>query len=168
VPIFPESETMFFAKVVDAQIEFPKGDAQGKASQLTLHQNGRDITAKRLDDAEAKRLADAAAAVAKRFKDQIATAGSEAALRKMIEDVRLGKPDYETMSSGLAAATRQQLPQLQSTVTQLGAIQSVIFKGVGPAGADIYQVKFENGSLEYRIWLAPDGKVESANFRPVQ
>ena len=168
MPIFPESETLFFAKVVDAQIEFPKVDAEGKASQMTLHQNGRDITAKRLDDAEAKRLGDAAASVAKRFKDQTAAPGSEAALRKMIEDVRLGKPDYDTMSSGLAAATRQQLPQLQPMITQLGAIQSITFTGVGPAGADIYQVKLEKGSLEYRIWLAPDGKVESANVRPVQ
>ncbi|MCU1261924.1 MAG: beta-lactamase [Bryobacterales bacterium] len=167
VPIYPESETMFFLKVVDAQVEFPKEDALGKVNQLTLHQNGRDITARRLDDVEAKRLADAAAAAAKRFKDQTAAPGSEAALRKMIEDVRLGKPDYDTMSSGLAAATRQQLSQLQSSVTQLGAIQSITFKGVGPAGPDIYQVKFENGSLEYRIWLAPDGKVESANVHPI-
>ena len=167
VPIFPESDTMFFLKVVDAQLEFPKTDAHGVPTQLTLHQNGRDITAKRLDDAEARRVADAAAAVAKRFKDQTPAPGGEAALRKMIEDIRLGKPDYNTMSSGLAAATRQQLSQLQSTVIQLGAIQSVTFKGVGPAGPDIYRVKFESGSLEYRISLAPDGKVESANVRPV-
>ena len=40
-------------KAVDAQIEFPK-DGQEKASQLTLHQNGRDQAAKRLDDAEFK------------------------------------------------------------------------------------------------------------------
>ena len=66
IPIFPESETMFFLKVVDAQIEFPKDDAQGKASQLILHQNGRDQTAKRLDDAEFRRIADAAAVTAKR------------------------------------------------------------------------------------------------------
>jgi hypothetical protein len=168
LPIFPESETMFFQKAVDAQIEFPKVDGEGKASQLTVHQNGRDATAKRLDDAEAKKVADAAAAVAKRFKDQTAAPGSEAALRKMIEGLRGGKPDYDTMSSGLAAATRQQLTQLQSTISQLGAVQSLAFKGVGPAGPDIYQVKFEKGSLEYRIWLAPDGKIESANVRPVQ
>lgn len=54
-PIFPQSETVFFLKVVDAQIEFPKDDGSGKASQLTLHQNGRDITAPRVDDAEQKR-----------------------------------------------------------------------------------------------------------------
>jgi CubicO group peptidase (beta-lactamase class C family) len=35
VPVYPESETMFFAKVVDAQIEFPKLDAQGNPNQLT-------------------------------------------------------------------------------------------------------------------------------------
>lgn len=168
VPIFPQSETLFFLKVADAQIEFSKDAGQGPASQLTLHQNGRDVIARRLDDAEAKRLADAAAAVAKRVKDQTAAPGSEAALRKLIEDVRVGKPDYDTMSPGLAAATRQQLPQLQSSITQLGAIQSVTFKGVGPAGPDIYQVKFEKGSLEYRIWLAADGKVESASVRSIQ
>jgi hypothetical protein len=42
----------------------------------------------------------------------------------------------------------------------------VIFKGVGPGGADIYQVNFENKSVDYRIWLGADGKTESANLRP--
>ena len=41
------------------------------------------------------------------------------------------------------------------------------FKGVGPGGPDIFEVKFEKGSLEYRIWLAPDGRVESANVAVV-
>src|SRR6185369_658377 len=132
-----------FLKVVDAQLEFPKVEEGGKAGQLTLHQNGRSITGKRMDDAAAKALADAAVAAAKRFQDQKAAPGSEAALRKLIEDVRAGKPDYESMSPGLAGATRQQLPQLQSTVKELGAIQSLTFKGVGPAGPDIYTVKFE-------------------------
>jgi len=39
-PLFAESETRFFLKVVDAQVEF-SGD------HLILHQGGRDITAKR-------------------------------------------------------------------------------------------------------------------------
>jgi hypothetical protein len=84
----------------------------------------------------------------------------------MMEELRLGKPTYDLMSTGLATATRQQLPQLQSMITGLGALQSVNFKGVGPGGADIYQVKFEKGSLDYRIWLGSDGKIESANVRP--
>jgi hypothetical protein len=163
VPIYPDSETTFFPKVVDAEIEFAKD-----GSQMTLHQNGRDMVAKRLDEAAAKKVADAAAAAAQRYKDQKAAPGSEAALRKMIADLVAGKPDYEMMSSGLADATRTQLPQLQPMIADLGAVQSVTFKGVGPAGPDIYTVKFEKGALEYRIWLSPDGKVDSANLHPVQ
>jgi CubicO group peptidase (beta-lactamase class C family) len=166
--IFPRSETMFFLKTVDAEIEFSGNDAQGRPAQLTLHQNGRDTTAKRLDDAEFKRIADAAAALAKRVKDQTPMPGSEAALRTSIEGLRNGRPNYDSMSPGLAATTRQQLPQLQAAIVQLGSVKSIAFKGVGPAGADIYEIKFENGSLEFRIGLGPDGKIESAGMRPVQ
>ncbi len=47
VPIFAESEREFFAKVVDAQITFVT-DAQGHATELILHQGGRDMHAKRV------------------------------------------------------------------------------------------------------------------------
>ncbi|HEX4594210.1 MAG TPA: serine hydrolase [Bryobacteraceae bacterium] len=167
VPIFPESETMFFAKVVSAQIEFPATSTDGKAGQLTLHQNGRDLIGKRLGDDEAKRMSDAAAAAAKRFKDQTATPGSEAVVREAMEKLRTGTPDYDRLSPALADATRQQLPQIQAMITGLGSLRSVAFKGVAPNGADIYQVKFEGGSLEYRILIGQDGKIEGANIRPV-
>lgn len=48
VPIFAESERGFFAKVVDAQITFVP-DAQGRATELILHQGGRDMHAKRFE-----------------------------------------------------------------------------------------------------------------------
>lgn len=167
IPIFPESKTMFFPKVVNAELEFARDDDRGRPTELILHQNGRDMSFKRLDDAQAKTLLDAAAAFARRFKDQTAAPGSGAALRKMVEDLIAGKPDYGQMSPGLADATRQQLPQMQSTLSKLGAMQSMAFKGVGPAGPDIYTLKFENGALEYRIWLGADGKIEGANVRPI-
>ena len=71
------------------------------------------------------------------------------------------------MSAQLADITRQQLPQLKSTMAQLGALQSVTFAGVGPGGADIYQVKFEHGTTEWRIMLGTDGKAVSIGFRPI-
>jgi CubicO group peptidase (beta-lactamase class C family) len=40
-PIFAESETLFFYKVVDAQLEFVKNE-KGEITGLVLHQNGRD------------------------------------------------------------------------------------------------------------------------------
>ena len=165
LPLTPLSANTFTPKVVDAQLEFPK-DEQGPSSQLVLHQNGRDMTAKRLSDAEAKAVLDAAADFDRRFKEQKPAAGSEAAVRRMVEGVVAGKPDYDLMSPGLANLTRQQLTALQSTFAGYGALRSITFKGVGPGGADIYQVKFEKASIDYRIWLTPDGKVESVNFRP--
>jgi CubicO group peptidase (beta-lactamase class C family) len=39
--IFAESETLFFLKVVDAQVEFVKDD-KGQVTAMILHQNGRD------------------------------------------------------------------------------------------------------------------------------
>jgi CubicO group peptidase (beta-lactamase class C family) len=162
--IFPKGEREFFLKVVDAQLTFDV-DADGRATQVSLLQNGMKQTAARLNDSESKRIADDQTAVAKRFKDQTQAPGSEAALRRNIDELRLGEPKYELMSPGLASVTRQQLPQLKASINQLGAVESVTFKGVGPAGADIYEVKFEHGSTEWRIMLESDGKVASVGFR---
>ena len=46
LPIFPESETKFFLKIVDAQLEF-QNDAGGAITAVVLHQNGVDQTAAR-------------------------------------------------------------------------------------------------------------------------
>jgi len=45
--IFPEGETEFFAKIADIQITFKAGD-QGLATELVVHQMGRNTPAKRL------------------------------------------------------------------------------------------------------------------------
>ena len=48
VQIYAESEKDFFLKVVEAQITF-KTDAQGRATELILHQNGLDQRAPRME-----------------------------------------------------------------------------------------------------------------------
>jgi CubicO group peptidase (beta-lactamase class C family) len=45
--IFPESETKFFSKIVNAQIVFNKND-KGVVEQLTLYQNGREVPGKKI------------------------------------------------------------------------------------------------------------------------
>ena len=40
VPLFAESETMFYTKVVDARIEFPKGDSKSPVTQLIRIRTG--------------------------------------------------------------------------------------------------------------------------------
>jgi len=47
--LFAGSETKFFLKAVDAQIDFVKDD-KGKVTSLTLHQGGRDLPAPRISD----------------------------------------------------------------------------------------------------------------------
>lgn len=44
LPVYAESETRFFPKLVEATIEFQK-DATGAVTGLTLHQNGRSTSA---------------------------------------------------------------------------------------------------------------------------
>jgi CubicO group peptidase (beta-lactamase class C family) len=46
--IFPESQTKFFLKVVDAQLTFVK-TADGRVTEVILHQGGRDQAARRIE-----------------------------------------------------------------------------------------------------------------------
>lgn len=46
--LFAETDRDFFLKVVDAQLTFIV-DAQGRATQVVLHQNGMDQVAKRIE-----------------------------------------------------------------------------------------------------------------------
>ena len=47
LPVFPKSDKLFFYKVVPAELEFDL-PAEGSATQLTLHQGGRDVPGKRV------------------------------------------------------------------------------------------------------------------------
>jgi hypothetical protein len=47
VEVFPESETKFFLRVVDAQLTFVKDD-KGQVAHLILHQGGQDRQAKKI------------------------------------------------------------------------------------------------------------------------
>jgi len=49
IDLYPESDTKFFLKIVDAQIVFLSED-DSMASQLTLFQNGQEIVGKRVED----------------------------------------------------------------------------------------------------------------------
>ena len=46
IPLFAESETKFFPKVIDAEIEFGKDD-RGVVTYLVLHQGAAEIKAPR-------------------------------------------------------------------------------------------------------------------------
>jgi CubicO group peptidase (beta-lactamase class C family) len=163
--MFSESETKFFAKSAEVQIDFSGKDAQGKPTQLVLLQNGRKTPGQRLSDVEANRIADAEAALTRRVREIRPHPESEAALRRMIEELRAGRPNYDLMTTTLSETTRQQMTQLQATVRQSGAVQTVSLTSVASNGTDIYSVQLDKGSWECRILIGSDGKMEAFGIR---
>jgi beta-lactamase regulating signal transducer with metallopeptidase domain len=161
-PIYPQSNTEFFYKVVDAQISFFT-DAKGQATSLILHQGGSNFAMKRIDATTAQQIA---SKTAEKVKSQSASAGTEAALRRLVAGIISGKPNYGEMSPALAEATRHQLPNLQPWLTQLGAIESVKFLGVGSQGEDVYTVTQESGASHWRIALDSKGAISMALVTP--
>ena len=86
-------------------------------------------------------------------------AGSETMLRQYIEDMSHGKPNYDRMTSEVAAQTHQQLPFNQAILARLGTLRAMTFRGVSSLGSDIYIAHFANGSAEWRIGLVKDGTI---------
>jgi hypothetical protein len=157
VPIYAESNTAFFAKVVDAQISFIT-DARGWAVSLILHQNNRDMPMKRVDAATAQSIEDKRAV---KLENQSPSPGTDAALRRLVDGLISGQPNYREMTPVVAEATRNQLPQLRSDLAPLGSIQSIEFVAVGHRGEDIYIVKQERGTRHWRILLDSTGAVST-------
>lgn len=156
--IFAQSESEFFYRIVKARISF-ETDSQGRTTGLVLRQNGRNMQMPRIDVTVAEQIT---ADIAAKVQNQTATPGSEAALRRLIEGIRTSKPDFAEMSPELAKATRAQLPSLEAGMKQLGAVQSVEFRGVGNQGWDAYDVKQEHGLSQWRIALGADGIIAGA------
>jgi uncharacterized protein (TIGR03435 family) len=161
VQIFATSEREYFAKVFEARFTFVT-DEQGAPTGLVLHQNGVDITAPRMSDAAAKATAEA---LAQRVHDQKPNPGSEASLRRYIEALQHGQPDYEDMDGPFAAAARSQEATAQQQISRAGKLQSITFTRVGSSGADIYQTHFEKAAFEMQISLNPAGKIIGLLFR---
>jgi cyanophycinase len=170
VPLFAEEDGKFFPKEVEAELDFVK-DPDGKVTSLMLHEDKRDTSMTRLDDASAKKVFDEIAAndalTAKRFADQKPAAGNEATIRRVIAEIEVGTPNYDSMNPGLAAATRQQLPRLKAIFANLGRLKSVTFRSVEKSGMDVYVVEFQHGTTEWRIMKSPDGKIDSLGFQPM-
>jgi hypothetical protein len=78
----------------------------------------------------------------------------------------MGKPNYDEMSEVLAEATRQQLPNLQRGLSELRAVESVMFLGVAAQGEDVYSVRHENGASHWRIALDSNGTISTAWVTP--
>ena len=91
--------------------------------------------------------------------------GTEAALRRYLEALQHGEPNYQDMVPSMAEAVRSQLPDILAAIKPLGTVRSITFKGRGLRDMDTYEVAFEHGTAEFRMGpLTVDGKVERRGF----
>jgi D-alanyl-D-alanine carboxypeptidase len=97
-----------------------------------------------------------------------AAPGGEAAIRRMVDQVAKGAPDYDSMSAQLGAAVKAQLPLLQKNLAQLGALRTVTLQRAEPDGSDKYRVEFAHGAEVWLLKLGAGGKVESAQVGPTK
>lgn len=161
VELRPTSECDFEAlDVVEQPVTFDRG-TDGTVSSLRLRTKGGDMMALRVDSATADLVR---ARLAARIRDQKALAGSEAAVRRLVEGLISGQPNYVEMLPVFAHIAKQQLHQLHTAAAFLGAIQSIDFKGVGGQGWDVYDVRHERGTSRVRIIQRSDGLIAGAIF----
>lgn len=158
VPVYALSKTTFAAMASDAQITFVVS-ASGESASLVSRQGGREFLMARIDAETARQIA---LRVDKKVKSQSASPETEVALRRLLDGIARGAPQYEEMTSALAEATRDQLPKLRAASAQLGEVKSVTFLGVGSKGEDVYSVEHENGSSRWRIALDLNGLLSTA------
>ena len=118
--------------------------------------------AKLMEEEFARRIAE----VPDRFREQAPLPGGKEAILRGIDDLQRGTPNYERMSTSLAAKVRRQASELETMFKAFGAVELIFFRGVGPGGYDIYGVKFANGVAEIRFLLGADGKADDVIFRP--
>jgi hypothetical protein len=161
--IYPESANKFFLKGLSLPAQFSFAvDTAGRVAEMVLHQSGEEQHALRISDAEGKA---AEAALAQRIANNRPSPGTEDALRRQIDGLMSGQPDYGAMSPQIAAGTRQMLRELHAKIAAWGPVRSVKFLGVGKDGMDLYEVTCSRNRSKWEIGpLTPDGKISSIFF----
>lgn len=86
----------------------------------------------------------------------------ESLLRKTLNAVQSGAPNYSDMEPMLADQVEQQLAPMRQRFAALGAIRAIEFRGIQstPSGpAEYYRVRFDNGQMAWMINLSPSKKI---------
>jgi len=159
--ISASADGKFSYAAIPAYLTFD-GNGSSPSKTLTFHYDDRTLEASRIDAAEAKKVADA---WQQKIKDQTHDPACANTLKRLIGEIRSGKPDFDKMTLGLAQATRTQLPMMQSRFEQLGDVKEVKFLSVAPNGAEQFDVAFEKGATQWRILCLPNGYVAAVGFR---
>lgn len=160
--VYPESDIKFFSKDVAKQFSFVT-NARGQVVELILHQGGHERPMMKVDKSEAERMQ---ATIEQRIKNHAPSPGTEASLRRYIDSLQKGQPNYDEMSARRAATERRELPIILPLMQKAGALKTLTFIEVGEDGLDVYDATFEHAHFEWYIApLSADGKVVGRGFQ---
>ena len=158
LPYYPSSDSAFFSKLVKAHLKFAV-DAQGTTTAMEFYQNGKHVTAPRIDAATAQGIR---TALETRVGAQRPYLDSE----QVLQIVLTQDPDAPRLSPALAKLIREQKPMAEAFFAKLGPVTSHEFIGVSPQGWDKYLVRHANGTEEVGFALDSDSTIVGAFRRP--
>ncbi|MEA3068156.1 MAG: hypothetical protein QOK41_1563, partial [Sphingomonadales bacterium] len=94
------------------------------------------------------------------------TAGTEAALRRLVAGLASGSPDYDKLSPQFAEVVRRDLPMTHPLFSSMGELKSVTFRGRGARGDDVYNLVFANGGVTMSAVLDAEGRMAGGILQP--
>jgi D-alanyl-D-alanine carboxypeptidase len=109
------------------------------------------------DTAPVGHIADDLAAIYLNIPPRRPAPAGEALIRRTIEALRAGTPNYQDMGPQMAQATRTHIAGLEKVMSDLGPVNAVTLLEAEPEGLDRYRVNFQNGTAEWNIRVNKDG-----------
>jgi DNA-binding CsgD family transcriptional regulator len=97
----------------------------------------------------------------------VPTAGTEAALRRLVAGLASGSPDYDKLSPQFAQVVRRDLPMTHPLFSSMGEVKSVTFLGRAEKGDDVYNLVFANGGVIMSAALDAGGRMTGGILQPV-
>ncbi|HEX8513099.1 MAG TPA: helix-turn-helix transcriptional regulator [Allosphingosinicella sp.] len=97
----------------------------------------------------------------------VPTAGTEAALRRLVAGLASGSPDYDRLSPQFAEVVRRDLPMTHRLFSSMGELKSVTFRRRGEMGDDVYDLAFAKGGVIMSAALDADGRMVGGILQPV-
>jgi bla regulator protein blaR1 len=101
-----------------------------------------------------------------RARSQTPMPGSAVVLRRYIDGVLAGKPDYDDMTPWFAELVREGGALTHSIYAKRGAVSSIKFLHVDDTGGDVYEVHQEAGFSRWTVNLNSNGLIEDADDNP--
>jgi hypothetical protein len=136
----------------------------GQVTDVILqNRNGRSVLP-RIDTATAEAIEAQQKQAASRT---MPNPGTEDALKRQIVAFEKGMPDYDGLAEPILSKVHSDPLAVTAIIAKLGPLHSLRFKSAMASGADVFEVTFEYGGMEWVVSpLTPDGKISHFAFKP--